>query len=149
MPIPRIKIVRRYMEGCSLGDREMILATLTPDCIHYFLHRDPVVGAEAIADLWLRTREWTMSRWTVDRAVSRGDLVAVEWTQHGHFPGRRQPSTIRGSEWYHFQDGLIGEIRAYLHPSPYMGDSELRRYPYHQRGYPVFTVGRPDEAADA
>lgn len=138
MPVPRIRIVRRYMEGCSLGDREMIMDTLAPDCVHYFLHREPAVGAEAIADMWVRTREWTMSIWTVDRAVSRGDMVAVEWTQRGQFPGRRTRSVIRGAEWYEFRDGLIGEIRAYLRPPPDLGDSELRRYPYAVRGYPVY-----------
>lgn len=147
MPVPKLRIVRQYMEGCSQGDREMILATLTPDCVHYFLHRDPVAGAAAIADLWLRTRKWTTSRWTVDRAISRGDMAAVEWTQHGHFPGRRSPSTIRGAEWYQFRDGRISEIRAYLHPLPDRGDSELRKYPYAVRGYPVYEPAN-DESED-
>jgi ketosteroid isomerase-like protein len=46
-------LVRRYYDGCSGGDVEVVRATLHPDVVHWFLAPNtgsaPVAGAEHLA----------------------------------------------------------------------------------------------------
>ncbi len=88
---------------------------IEPDAVHYFPAGAPqgtFVGAQAIADGWLRAVANLGSIWTIDRMlVDAPRLEAViEWT---HFKPK-QGVYLRGDEWYVFSTaGLISEIRAY------------------------------------
>ena len=50
---PHLSTIRRYYEGCSTANRELMLATLAPDVVHYFTEDPPIHGAEALAAKWL------------------------------------------------------------------------------------------------
>ena len=42
-----VSVVRRYFDGCSTGDLDVLLSTLAPHVVHYFLPREfpPIRGA--------------------------------------------------------------------------------------------------------
>jgi SnoaL-like domain len=132
------RYVRTYFEGCNDASAEKMLSVCSPDAIHYFPPGmfGPVIGGQAIADLWIGMVRRFGSRWTIDRMISSDEAVAIEWT---HF----QPAVdtwIRGAEWYEFgEDGRITIIKAYYasprdHTRPH---NELDGYPYAGLGYPV------------
>jgi len=136
--------VRTYFEGCNEGSREKMASVFAPRVVHYFPPGmfGPVVGSDAIADLWRRMIKQAGSRWTIDRMVSDEQEVVIEWT---HF----QPMTgayVRGAEWYEFDEqGLITVIKAY-YASPRdrsLAANELDGYPYAELGY---SMTPPDEA---
>ncbi|MGH8263563.1 MAG: nuclear transport factor 2 family protein [Steroidobacterales bacterium] len=133
--------IRRYFDGCNEADASKITSCMEPDAVHYFPGGAPqgtFVGAQAIADGWLRAVANLGSIWTIDRIiVDAGKLEAViEWT---HFKPK-QSIYLRGDEWYIFSKaGLIREIRAYyacpatIPPKTH----ELGDVPYAERGYPL------------
>jgi SnoaL-like domain len=134
--------IKRYYEGCSTANRELMLSTLAPDVVHYFVEDPPIHGADALASKWLEFfGDGRHAEWTVDAAVVEGDQAVIEWTMVYTRPAKSPPIfLIRGAEWYVFRDGLIAEIRAYElvageHPH------ELAGYPYAGRGYPVPPAG--------
>lgn len=130
-----LEIVRDYYAGCSRGDRARMIATFTPDVVHYFPTNDPIRGAEALADHWVRVQGRTGAVWTVDHGIQQGDEAVIEWSMTFADPKSGDRGRLRGAEWYVFRDGKIAEIRAYYQPGQRI--SELRGYPYAERGYPT------------
>jgi hypothetical protein len=136
--------VRTYFEACNEGSHAKMESVFAPSIVHYFPPGmfGPRVGSRSIADLWRDMIRRFGSRWTIDRMVSNDEEVVVEWT---HW----QPATnssVRGAEWYEFDDaGLITVIKAY-YASPRdrtLPANELDGYPYAELGYPL---APPDEA---
>ena len=126
--------IRQYYHGCSTGDAAMMQATFTDDVVHYFLTQDPVRGAAALADHWVSVQRRTGAVWTVDHGISQGDEAVIEWTMRFRHPRDGAAARIRGAEWYVFRNGKIAEIRPYYHPGQQV--TELRGFPYAERGYP-------------
>lgn len=133
----REKTVRRYFEGCNEASREKLYSVLADEVVHYFPPGvgGPYRGKDAVASLWINFVREKGSCWTIDRLVSDGHEVAVEWS---HFK-TKIGETIRGAEWYEFDAaGKIVEIRAYYasprDPSAKVND--LEGFPYAQKGYP-------------
>jgi hypothetical protein len=132
--------IRRYFDGCNEASAQKITSCMEPDAVHYFPAGAPqgtFVGAQAIADGWLRAVENLGSIWTIDRIIvdARKLEAVIEWT---HFKPK-QGIYLRGDEWYIFSTaGLIREIRAYyacpaaIPPKTH----ELGDVPYRERGYP-------------
>ncbi len=136
-PARNLKTVRRYYEGCSTANVELMRSTLEDDAVHYFVEEPPIVGARAIAEKWLEFFvEGRSATWTVDHGIAAGDEAVIEWTmRYTRRPGEAA-QVYRGAEWYVFREGRIAEIRAYElvggdHPA------ELAGYPYQERGYPI------------
>lgn len=107
--------IRSYFDGCNEANAAKIMACFEADAVHYFPAGAPqgtFVGAQAIADGWLRAVANLGSIWTIDRIIvdaPRREAV-IEWT---HFKPK-QGIYLRGDEWYVFSTaGLISEIRAY------------------------------------
>jgi hypothetical protein len=133
--------IRTYFDGCNEADAKKIIACMEPDAVHYFPAGAPqgtFVGAQAIADGWLRAVATLGSIWTIDRIIvdARKLEAVIEWT---HFKPK-QGIYLRGDEWYLFSNaGLIREIRAYyacpaaVPPRTH----ELGDVPYAERGYPL------------
>jgi limonene-1,2-epoxide hydrolase len=128
--------VEQYFLACNRADRELFHEALAQDCEHYF---PPGVGGvyrgpDAIADLWIGFVRRVDSRWTIDRIIAEGGVVAVEWT---HWKPRVD-EYIRGSEWYTFDaNGKISRIWAH-YASPRDESrraNELDGYDYHANGY--------------
>lgn len=135
---PHLITVKRYYEGCSRGDGALIKSAVTPDVVHYFPLRDPLHGAEAVAAHWFDLYHRLGATWTVDHAILQGDEVALEWTMRFTPQGAIRPVLWRGAEWCLLRNGRICEIRAYYHhPVEPRITSELKDFPYRQRGYPV------------
>lgn len=131
-------LIRRYYEGCNHASRRTMLETLHMDAVHYFpagAPQGPFVGAEAIADGWIAAVGRLDSRWTIDRLIFDEDAqeAVLEWTHFKPAVG----AYLRGDEWFRFQDGLIGEIRAYYAcpPTSSAASYEIGEFPYAARGY--------------
>lgn len=134
----RERTVRAYFEGCNEANREKLYAVLAEDAVHYFPRGvgGPYRGREAIANLWIGFVREKGSRWTIDRLVSDGREVAIEWT---HFKPKAG-EFIRGAEWYEFDEaGMITEIRAYYAAprDPAANVNELEGFPYQHKGFPL------------
>lgn len=131
-----VELIHRYYRGCSSGDVELMMSTLTPDVVHYFLQpgTTPVAGAEHLARYWRKVQGLLDARWEVDLALASGDLAAIEWTIFWTNPDTGVRLATRGGEFYLMRDGLIAEIRAYYHQDR-DADSELVGFDYVGRGY--------------
>jgi ketosteroid isomerase-like protein len=136
-----IKVIRRYFDGCNSGDLDVLLSTLAPDVVHYFLPPDraTVRGAEHLAKHWRKAKHAINPVWTVDHVIAQGDEVVTEWSCLWSPPGEQRRLLTRGTEWYLMRDGRIAEIRAYYREGT-LGSSELADFPYGERGY----LTRPD-----
>jgi ketosteroid isomerase-like protein len=136
-----IDTIRRYYNGCSSADVELMHSTLHTGVVHYFLAPNigskPVSGREHLARYWAKVARMIQARWVVDHALCSGDEAVIEWTMYWQpqdslqDPGKRVAT--RGAEWFVFRDGLIAEIRSYYQQREH--SSELEGFPYSRRGY--------------
>ena len=99
---------------------------------HRTNHR-PLRTAAGIGEFWDKIRtQWQDAKWYVDACISEDNAAAIEWTMTGTH--ENQPFTVRGSEHYRFEDGLIAEIRQYWTFDRMQPGSELVDFPYDERG---------------
>ena len=49
-----VNTIKRYYQGCSTADRELMMSTFTDDVAHYFTHHAPIHGAENLATYWAK-----------------------------------------------------------------------------------------------
>ena len=140
-----LELISRYYDGCSTGGVDLMLETLHPDVIHYFLAPNvgsaPVVGAEHLARYWRKVSERIRATWVVDHIVAGdGDEAVIEWTMYWTPADGATSVATRGSEWFVFRGGRIVEIRSYYRQQPDRS-TELDAFPYVERAYS--TVGHP------
>ncbi|MHA6795386.1 nuclear transport factor 2 family protein [Pseudonocardia bannensis] len=132
-----LAVITRYYDGCSAGDVDLMLTTLHPDVVHYFLAPNvgsaPVVGAEHLARYWRKVARMIEARWVVDHCLAGADEAVIEWTMFWRPDGSGDRVATRGSEWFTFTGGLIREIRSYYQQRP--ATTELDGFPYGERGY--------------
>jgi ketosteroid isomerase-like protein len=132
-----LEVIMRYYDGCSRGEVDLVLATLHPDVIHYFLAPNPgstpVAGAEHLARYWRKVARMLDARWVVDHCLAGTDEAVIEWTMYWTPPERTDRVATRGAEWFTFADGRIREIRSYYQQRP--ETTELDGFPYAARGY--------------
>ncbi|HXW42106.1 MAG TPA: nuclear transport factor 2 family protein [Xanthobacteraceae bacterium] len=141
-----IEVVRRYFAGCGSGDLAVLLSTLAPDVVHYFLppRFPPIRGAEHLARHWRKFKLALDPVWSIDRIVACGDEVVSEWSCIWTPNGTQKRLMLRGSEWYVMRDGKIAEVRAYfMHDED--GNTELAGFPYAERGYLAFAEETPSD----
>jgi ketosteroid isomerase-like protein len=131
-----IAVVRRYFDGCNSGDLDVLLSTLAPGVVHYFLPESfPTVrGAEHLAKYWRKWKTNLRPIWHHDEIIGHGDRVVSEWSVLWTPPGKQHQVMSRGSEWYVLRDALILEVRAYFAVND-TADTELADFPYVDRGY--------------
>lgn len=127
--------VEAYFSSCASDSAAGIAAHFTADAIVYDTNHKPLIGADAIGKFWAEVRErWCDAVWYVDSYIADDQVAAIEWTmtgttEHGAF-------TVRGSEHYQFDRGLIKEIRQYWTFRRDKLNSALVGFPYAQRtGY--------------
>ena len=132
-----LRSIAQYYDGCSTGDVALMLETLHPNVVHYFLAPNlgsaPVTGAEHLARYWRKVTANIHATWVVDHIVDGVDEAVIEWTMSWLPPAADQPVATRGAEWFAFRDGLISEIRSYYQQRPQT--TELEGFPYRERGY--------------
>ncbi len=140
--------VRAYFDACNAASRERFEAVLAESCVHWFPPNTggPYVGRDAIVGLWLTFVREKGSQWTIDRLVTDGHELCIEWTHHKPRVGER----IRGSEWYTFDaEGRIDGIWAHYASPRDAGRAanELDGFPYADLGYPFEAPTLPEEIA--
>src|SRR3954468_17623730 len=63
-------LISRYYDGCSAGDVDLMLTTLHPGVVHWFLAPNTgsqaVEGAEHLARYWRKVTGMLHARWVVD-----------------------------------------------------------------------------------
>ena len=132
-------LISRYYDGCSTGDVDLMLTTLHPDVVHWFLAPNPgstaVEGAEHLARYWRKVTGMLHARWVVDSICATPEQAVIEWTMWWLPEGAQERVATRGAEWFTRQDGLIREIRSYYQMRP--ETTELDGFPYSERGYSV------------
>ncbi|QNG38765.1 nuclear transport factor 2 family protein [Geodermatophilaceae bacterium NBWT11] len=132
-------LVSRYYEGCSAGDVDLMITTLHPDVVHWFLAPNTgsaaVTGAEHLARYWRKVTGILQARWVVDSICATPEQAVIEWSMWWLPQGATERVATRGAEWFTCADGLIHEIRSYyqMHPAT----TELDGFPYAARGYSV------------
>ena len=139
---PHLVTIRKYLDGCSTANAELVKSTVTPDFIHYFLTIPPIRGATEFADAVVAYPKEYQAHWTVDHAIVEGNEAVIEWTQRWVPPGRSQVELLRGTEWYLFKEGRIAEVRAYFVGHETQGEPgrhELYDFPYAERGYSLLS----------
>ena len=132
-----LSIIRRYYNGCTSGDLDLLHSILHSDVVHYFLAPNvgskPVEGREHLARYWRKVTRAIDARWVVDQAVTMGDQTVIEWTMFWRPKPNAQRIATRGAEWFVFRDGLIFEIRSYYQQRN--ESTELDAFDYSGRGY--------------
>lgn len=132
-------LITRYYNGCSAGDVDLMLTTLHPDVVHWFLAPNTgsaaVTGAEHLARYWRKVTARIQARWVVDSICATEDQAVIEWTMWWLPDGATERVATRGAEWFTRADGLIGEIRSYYQLRSVT--TELDGFPYAERGYSV------------
>jgi hypothetical protein len=154
--------VRRYFDGCNSGDLDLLLSTLTPDVVHYFLPPQfpPIKGAEHLAKYWRKYKAvlnpiWSIRRLRsvhdgflsfgvryqterthilIDHIIAQGIEVVSEWSCIWTPRGTETRLMSRGSEWYVMRDARIAEVRAYFMADE-LRNTELAGFSYGGRGY--------------
>jgi ketosteroid isomerase-like protein len=132
-------LICRYYDGCSAGDVDLMLQTLHPDVVHWFLAPNSgstaVQGGEHLARYWRKVTARLQARWVVDALCATPEQAVIEWTLWWLPEGATERVATRGAEWFTCADGLIQEIRSYYQMSALT--SELDGFPYAERGYSV------------
>ncbi len=132
-----LSIIKRYYNGCTSGDLDILRSTLHPDVVHYFLAPNvgskPVEGREHLARYWRKVTRAIGARWVVDQAVTMGDQTVIEWSMFWRPAPDAQRIVTRGAEWFVFRDDLIFEIRSYY--QQHNDSTELDAFDYSGRGY--------------
>jgi ketosteroid isomerase-like protein len=128
--------IERYYQGCNTSDVELMVSTMTPDVVHYFLEpgTEAVAGAEHLAHYWRKVRRLFDARWEIDYIFANGDDAVIEWTLSWTNPDTGARLTTRGAEFYVMRGGLISEIRAYYNQLR-DADTGLVGFDYVARGY--------------
>lgn len=129
--------IKRYYDGCSTGDVELMRGTLTDDVVHYFLAPNPgstpVHGGEHLARYWRKVQRDIDARWIVDHIVEGEDEAVIEWSMFWRPRDVAERVVTRGAEWFLFSGGLISEIRSYYQQRK--DSTELDGFGYGDRGY--------------
>jgi ketosteroid isomerase-like protein len=132
-------LISRYYDGCSAGDVDLMLTTLHPGVVHWFLAPNTgstaVEGAEHLARYWRKVTGKLQARWVVDSICATPEQAVIEWTMWWLPEGATERVATRGAEWFTGENGLIREIRSYYQLRP--ETTELDGFPYAERGYSV------------
>ena len=131
-----ISVVLKYFDGCNSGDLDVLLNTLDPDVVHYFLPArfPPINGAEHLAKYWRKFKNVLNPVWRIDHIMGRDDEVVSEWSCLWTPQGRSRRVLMRGTEWYVMREERIAEIRAYFLCDD-SADTQLTGFPYSERDY--------------
>jgi len=131
-----ISVVLKYFDGCNSGDLDVLLSTLAPDVVHYFLpdRFPPIHGAEHLAKYWRKFKNLLDPVWRIDHILGRDDEVVSEWSCLWRPQGTSQRAMMRGTEWYVMRDARIAEVRAYFLYDD-SADTQLTGFPYAERDY--------------
>jgi hypothetical protein len=72
-----IQVVLRCFDGRTSGDSVVLMSTLVPDVVHYFLpaiHK-PIRGAEYLSRYWRKFQKIYSPTWRHDHTIASGDVT--------------------------------------------------------------------------
>jgi len=132
-------LISQYYDGCSAGDVDLMLETLHPEVVHWFLAPNngstAVHGADHLARYWRKVTGMLQARWVVDSICATPEQAVIEWSMWWLPDGATERVVTRGAEWFTGEEGLIREIRSYYQMR--RQTTELDGFPYGGRGYSV------------
>ena len=144
-------LITRYYDGCSAGDVELMVQTLHPDVVHWFLAPNTgskaVEGAEHLARYWRKVAGMLQARWVVESICATPEQAVIEWSMWWLPEGATERVATRGAEWFTCEDGRIREIRSDYQLRP--ETTELDGFPYAARGWSVPGAERSTVHPDA
>ncbi|MBI3090403.1 MAG: nuclear transport factor 2 family protein [Candidatus Tectomicrobia bacterium] len=130
-----VELIRRYYEALNRHDLEAQQAVFTDDVVHYYLAgQEPTRGVDHLVRFNAKLTAQFNAEWLIDHALEQGNEIVVEWTCFWTPPGGSKRLAVRGAEWYIIRAGKIAEVRPYYNWLM-TADSELRGFPYAERGY--------------
>jgi ketosteroid isomerase-like protein len=133
----RLDHVRAYYEALNTGDPERVAGYFTDDAVHYYTRLGPHEGARTIGEYTKLAVEGAEGRWELEHGIEQGDEACIEWTMTWRDPDTGERRLNRGTEWFHFRDGLICEVRAYFHSGRRNRAGDLIGFDHAGRGYTV------------
>ena len=98
-------LIRRYYDGCSAGDVDLMRSTLHPDVVHWFLAPNTgstaVEGAEHLARYWRKVTGMLQARWIVEHICATDEQAVIEWTMWWLPQGATERVATRGGGVVH------------------------------------------------
>lgn len=103
-PLTPRDVVTRFVEAFNAADVTKLAALYRHDATNHQVANEPVVGRDAIADMF--RREFAMARMTciVEQILEDGPWGILEW---------RDPVGVRGCGFFRVEGGLIAHQRGY------------------------------------
>ena len=127
--------VRSYYDALNSGDPERVAEHFTDDAVHYYTRLGPHRGAPTIGEHTKAAVDRLEGRWAIEDAVDDGERVVIEWTMTWRDPKSGERRLDRGTEWFEFRDGKIGEVRAYPHSNEKTRSGDLLGFDHAGRGH--------------
>ena len=97
-------VLEKWISLFNDGDVDGIAALYSPDAINHQVALEPVVGRDAIRDMFAREFAAATMVCIPDRIHEAGEVVALEW---------KDPKGLRGCGFFTVRNGLITFQRGY------------------------------------
>jgi limonene-1,2-epoxide hydrolase len=97
-------VVRRWIAAFNTGNVDTIAALYRADATNHQLALDPVVGRDAIRDMFVRQFAVAEMEFIPENLFEDGEWAILEW---------RDPKGLRGCGFFHVIDGQIALQRGY------------------------------------
>lgn len=112
------RLILQYVEGWKLGNGEMILDTLNPECVIIESYGPTYRGTEMVT-CWIKA--WfvdgnCVTRWDVSSFYYSDDTCFFEWDFQCIFGGN--PGGFEGASIARFKNGRIVYLREYAMTAP-------------------------------
>lgn len=103
MPTPR-GIVNKWVDAFNAGDVDAIVSLYHQDAVNHQVANEPVVGIEAIREMFTNEFSTTEMVCIVENLFEDGQWAILEW---------RDPLGLRGCGFFHVVNGKILFQRGY------------------------------------
>lgn len=97
-------VVHAWVDAFNRADVEALAALYRPDAVNHQVAESPVVGREAIRDMFAAAFKVTEMVCIPENLFEDGEWAILEW---------RDPKGLRGCVFFHVLDGQIAFQRGY------------------------------------
>jgi len=110
------ELVRNWVAAFNTGDANAMAAFYAEDAVNHQVIRDPVVGRDAIREMF--AKEFAMAEMVclVENLFEDGEWAILEW---------RDPKGLRGCGFFHVIDGRIVFQRGYFNELSFLRQQGL------------------------
>ncbi len=106
------QLIQRWVKRFNEGDADALAAMYHEDAINHQVANDPVVGREAIKQMFAAEFAQFNMTCLIENLFEDGDWAMLEW---------RDPSGLRGCGFFHVLDGKIKRQRGYWDKLTFLG----------------------------